>query len=146
MDAEQLRQLVDKGLRFEERIGEFVFHGVLPTRYKVQALQYEAYEASEQYTIAVYGRYKLRLVLATVRGWEGLRVQDLHPGAEDPTPLAYSADMAQLLFEERTDLLDELFRRVSQRVEAREQQLETDRGNSRSGQPGSEGMSTTAAT
>lgn len=146
MEPAQLRALIEEGLTFEERIGEAVFRCVLPTRWQHQALGYEAYQSGDKFSMAVFGRYRFALVHRALRGWEGLRVMDIWPGGNDTTPLAYSADMAQLLLEERTDLLDGLYERIESRAKARELTLEEDRGNSPRGPAGSSAEPTGATT
>lgn len=120
MDADALRAAVERSRRFTHEVGACRFDLVLPTQFAIDCISAEH---------KFYPRMQRKLVSTALRGWGNVSTRELGAADIADEPLAFTADAAELLFNERPDIESALMDAIAARVQERRKALEEQQGN-----------------
>ena len=122
MEVDAIKAAAERARRFAHEIDGRRFDLVTPTQFAVNLISEER---------RTFARVQRHVVLAALRGWSNVTTDDLRLAElEVPRePLVFSAEMAEILLNERPDWEDALADVVSQRVKERRERLEAASGN-----------------
>ena len=122
MEFDDIKAAAERSRRFVHEIDGRRFELITPTQFAVNLISEER---------RTFARVQRQLVLGALRGWTNVSTDDLRlPDLDLPRePLVYSAEMAEILLNERPDWEDALADVVSARVKERRERLEAASGN-----------------
>lgn len=121
----ELRRLAEAARTVEHTVGVMRFTLRLPTPHEITlaAARVPAVPRAE-----LVLRTARPLVAQAIIAWEGVRESDLAPSAPEE-PLPASAEAAELLFDARPDVYDDLRELLFERISLRHSQIEGDAKN-----------------